>query len=145
MRWLFTRRRVLSIIAALALAFVAFEVGVRLLPPDAVSYETQSSVNGGPVTVTSGTINDPSTVRRWYVAMMARPTGRSLLDLDIAHWQGRDTCAPLGYYAGAYRFTWHGLPVEVVSPGPTCAGDYQISSGGIPDWNTYVIDPLPQP
>ncbi len=146
MRRFLTRRRALTVLGALIVVFAAFEVGIRLLPPDAVSYEFQSSVNGGPVMTTSGVITDPATVARWRAAMTAHPSRRSLPNLSIAGWQGRNTCAPLGLYTARYRFTWHGLPVEVVSHAPGCGGGgYQVSSGGIPDWNTYLINPLPQP
>ncbi len=143
MRGFLTRRRALAVVIALVVVFVAFEVGVRLLPPDAVQYTIQTVNPNGPGSTVSGAITDPATVARWRAAMTARPR-MSLKDSYIARWQGAG-CSFGTYSFATYIFTWHGLPVEVVSPGPSCAGGYQVSSGGIPDWNTYFIDPLPQP
>jgi hypothetical protein len=75
--------------------------------------------------------------------MTKRPK-MSLKDSYIARAQGAG-CSVGTFSVATYRFTWHGLPIEVVSPAPSCAGGYQISRGGMPDWNTYFIDPLPQP
>ncbi|HEU0026682.1 MAG TPA: hypothetical protein VFQ25_06160 [Ktedonobacterales bacterium] len=143
MRRFLTRRSALAIIASLVVAFVAFEVGVRLLQPDAVQYTIQTVNPNGPGSTISGTITDPATIARWRAAMTERPR-MSLKDSYIARWQGVG-CSVGTFSVATYRFTWHELPVEVVSPGPSCAGGYAISSGGIPDWSTYFIDPLPQP
>ena len=149
MRGVLMRRRALAVIAALVAVFAVFEVGVRLLPPDAVQYEIRTGINGGKITTTTGVMTDSATVARWRAALLAEPSGQSLLDFYVAKWQGRDMCRRLGLYSATYRFTWHGMPVEVVSPAPApnCGGKgvYQVSSGGVPDWNTYVVDPLPQP
>lgn len=137
-RW----QRRLILVAAIAVAvFVAFEVGVRLAQPDAVQYETRSSIDGGPVTIRAGTVTDSVRVAKWRAAMTAQ-SGRRLLPEAYVHaWLRLNTCAPLGYYAATYRFTWHGLPVEVVSPAPSCGyGLYEISSGGLTDPRTYLID-----
>ena len=143
MRRFLTRRRTLALTAALVVAFAAFEVGVRLLQPDTMRYTIQTFNPVGPGSTVSGTITDPAAIVYWRAAMTARPQ-MSLKDSYIARWQGAG-CSVGTFSVATYRFTWHGLPVEVVSPGPSCAGGYAISSGGIPDWNTYFIDPLPQP
>lgn len=148
MRRFFTRRRILVTIAIVALLFVAFEIGVRLLPPDAVSYridEHNLTATGIVVTTISGTVTAPKTVARWRTALTDQPPAQSLFGIYLSNWEGTDTCSRGGYDIATYRFTWHGLPVAVVSTAPSCAGRMQISSGGIPDWNTYLIDPLPQP
>ncbi len=76
--------------------------------------------------------------------MTEKPDG-ALADSYIARWQGVG-CSYGTITFAMYTFTWHGAPVEVVSPAPGCAGGgYQVSSGGIPDWNVYLINPLPQP
>jgi hypothetical protein len=62
MRRLLTRRRTLAIIATLIIALAAFEVGVRLLQPDAVQYTIQNINPNGPGSTVSGTITDPATV-----------------------------------------------------------------------------------
>ncbi len=56
-----TRRRALALIAALVVVFVAFVAGVRLLPPDAVSYQIEYIGMEGDPTL-SGTITNPATV-----------------------------------------------------------------------------------
>lgn len=143
MRRFFTRRQTLAIIAALVVFFAVFEVGVRLMPPDAVQYTIQTINPAGPGTTVSGTITDPVTVARWRAAMTERPDG-AIASSYLARWQGVG-CSYGTITIATYTFTWHGLPVEVVSPGPSCLGGYQVSSGGILDWNAYIIDPLPQP
>lgn len=146
MRRFLASQRVWIVTLLVVAALVAFEAAVRLLPPDAVSYSIQSSVQGGPVTRMSGTVTDPATVTRWRVAMTAQPSAHSLPDIYMRHWQGTDTCAGGdGYLFATYRFTWHGMPVEVVSSASTCLELFQVSSGGLPDWDTYRIEPLPQP
>lgn len=143
MRGMFTRRRALAIIAVLVVAFLAFEVGVQLLSPDAVQYTVQTNNPVGPDLTVSGTITDPATVARWHTVMTERPDG-VIASSYLARWQGTG-CSYGTITFATYTFTWHGLPVEVVSPAPSCAGGYQVSSGGIPDWNAYLIYPLPQP
>lgn len=144
MRRYFSWRRALAVIAALALGFVVFEVGVRIVPPDAVSYDIQTIEPFGPEGPHShGVVTDPATIARWRAAMTAHPS-RPLIEGYLARWQGVG-CSYGTVTVAAYTFTWRGLPVEVVSPGPGCVGGYQVSSGGLPDWNTYLLDPLPQP
>jgi hypothetical protein len=127
--------------------FVVFESAVRLIPPDAVHYTVEYSLNGGPVTTKTGTITDPKTIARWRAAMTATPSGRLLFEFVIRQWQGNPfTCAPLGYYSASYTFSWHGLPLEGVSRIPnTCLEQYEVSSGGIPDPRAYLVDSLIQP
>ncbi len=147
-RWpLWRRGMVIGLALAFAL-FAAFEVGVRMVTPDAVQYETQSSINGGPVIRQSGTITNPSTVAKWRAAMTEQPANELLPTVYMHAWLKLDSCAPLGYSAATYRFTWHGLPVEVVTPAPACGyGWYEISSGGLVDVHAYLIDisSLPNP
>ncbi len=133
-------RRALVVAMALLLvaAFIALEIGVRLLPPDAVRYAAQQTTNGETVFTKSGTITDPATIARWRAAMTKTPSG-------IFLWQQGGTCAPLGYYTATYVFLWHGLPIEVVSSLPGCGEQYEISSGGIPDPRTYYVAELVQP
>ena len=146
LRWLRRWRAMLIGFALAFVLFVTFEIGVRLVTPDAVQYETQSSINGGPVTIQSGTITDPATIAKWHAAMTAQPASRLLPTVYVHSWLKLDTCAPLGYYAATYRFTWHGLPVEVVTPAPVCGyGWYEISSGGLLDVHAYLIDMFTMP
>ncbi|HEX9037499.1 MAG TPA: hypothetical protein VF808_10965 [Ktedonobacterales bacterium] len=144
MRRLFTRRRALILIAALALLVAAFEAGIRLVPPDAVAYDIQTIEPAGPPGPRlRGVVTDPATIAHWRAAMTAHPGG-TLPGAYVRRWQGV-SCSFGTQVLAAYTFTWHGLPVEVVRGGVGCDPGYQISSGGLPDWNTYLIDPLPQP
>jgi hypothetical protein len=136
-------KRIALAITLLVCVLLGFEIGVRLLPPDAVRYTIQTINPDGSDTTVSGTITDPATIARWRAAMTARPNGTLIKSYQL-RWQGNG-CAPLTLTLATYTYTWHGLPVEVVSVGPGCGGVYQVTSGGTPDWNTYVIDPLPQP
>lgn len=138
MRGVLTRRRKLAVVATLVVVFATFEVGVRLLPPDAVQVSAREYYADRPVRdgVFGGTFTDPVTVARWRAAMTAKPDGL-LINSYVAQWQGA-TCRGR-YVVATYTFTWHGLPVEVISTEPSCAGSYQVSSGGIPDWYTYSL------
>lgn len=122
-------------IVALVVLFVAFEIGVRLLTPDAVHYTTQVvSPTGQVFSSTSGTITDPAVVAHYRAAMTAKPTGRYV-------WQTwrRVTCAGVDPYSATYTFLWHGLPIEVIMLAPTCGDNYEISQGGLPDPQIYDV------
>lgn len=116
-----------------------FEAGMRLLPPDAMRYEIQVSVNGGPPATASGTVTDPATIASWRAAVTATPSGRSLISTLVSSWRRQDECSPLAYWTVSYDFYWHGLPTESVSTLPVCGEDYMVSSGGIPDPRTYLV------
>ena len=139
------RKVILLVCLALVAAFVIFEIGVRLLPVDAVQYEIQVSNNGGPVITKIGTITDPATVARWRAAVTAEPSGQSLVGTLIAQQRGEITCAPLSSAAASYIFLWHGWPIESVSTLPVCTETSMISRGGIPDLGTYNIELLIHP
>jgi len=139
------RKVILLVCLGLVVALVLFEIGVRLLPADAVQYEIQTYFNGDLVSRRAGTITDPATVARWRAAITAQPSGESLVGTVIAQQRGEILCAGLGATIASYVFLWHGLPIESVSALPTCIARYMISRGGIPDLGTYLIDPLVQP
>ncbi|HEY1390866.1 MAG TPA: hypothetical protein VGF38_20190 [Ktedonobacterales bacterium] len=126
-------------------AFALFEIGVRLLPADAVRYQVQVSTNGGPVTTKTGTITDPATVARWRDEVTANPASELLIGLLIGQWREQYSCSGLGTFDASYVFLWHGLPIESVSLLPVCFERYQISSGGIVDPRTYNVPHLVQP
>jgi len=130
----------LTLVALVVALVVVFEIGVRQVTPDSVQYAAQFQINGTVVAAKSGTITDPATVARWRVAMTATPSGKYV-------WQGwHSTCAGENPYSYTYMFLWHGLPTEVVSQAPDCGGEqYQISSGGITDPETYFLPTLVQP
>ncbi len=136
-RGVLARHRALVGIAALVVVFAAFEVGVRLLPPDAMQYTVETVNPAGPGAAVSGTITGSVMVARWRAAMTAKPD-----ELLIASYLAAAgaACAGGTYSVATYTFTWHGLPVEVVSTGPkgACGPDeFQVWRGVIPDWYTY--------
>lgn len=135
-------KRIALAVILLLLIFLGFEISVRLLPPDTVRYTIQTINPAGPDTTASGTVTNPTTIARWRAAMTAQPDGTLIASYQL-RWQGIG-CSIGTHTIANYIFTWHGLPLEVVSVQPSCPGGYQVTSGGIPDWNTYVIDPLPQ-
>ncbi len=142
------RKTILLVCLVLGAAFFFFEVGVRLLPADAVQYEIQVSNNGGPAVTRTGVISNPATVARWRAAMTAGVEGTSghfLVSTLIAQWRVEITCVPLSYYSASYVFLWHGLPIESVSPVGTCDEQYMISRGGLPDLQTHYVEDLVQP
>ena len=117
-------------------AFLAFEVGVRLLPPDAVQYTIQTINPIGPDSTMSGTITDPATVARWRAAMTARPDGA--IPVAILP-DGKGS----GCSYGSITFATYTLHLAWAAGRGRLAGAklaqaaYQVSSGGILDWNTY--------
>jgi hypothetical protein len=129
----------------LVAVFVIFEVGVRLLTPDAVQYDVQVSTNGGPVDTRTGTITDPTTIARWRVAFTKTPSGQLLISTLIRQWEKQITCATLSSFTASYVFLWHGITLEAVSSLPACDEEYQISSGGLPDPRTYFAPQFVQP
>lgn len=116
----------------LAIVFALFEIGIRLLPPDALQYSEVETINGTVTFSTSGTITDPATIAEWQADVTATPSDRFI-------WQTNATCAPLSEYSASYTFLWHGLPIEVVSQLPSCLPLYEVSSGGIPNPRAYNV------
>ncbi len=143
--WGTRRRALMTICLLLVAAFAVFEIGVRLLPADAVQYKIQVSNNGSPTITRTGTITDTATVARWRAAVTADPSGQFLVGVLIAQRRGEITCAPLSYITASYVFLWHGLTVEAVSSLQTCDEQYTISRGGLPDLGAYYVTLLVQP
>ena len=139
------RQIAVKVCLLLLAAFAIFEIGVRLLPADAVRYEVQVSTNGGPVITKSGTITDPATVARWRAEVTANPASELRIGILIGQWREQYTCSVLSYFGASYVFLWHGLPIESVSLLPVCFERYQISSGGIVDPRTYNVPHFVQP
>ncbi len=136
------RVRLFMLLALVVAAFIALQVVVRLLTPDAVRYQTSLSTNGEPAITKSGVITDPASVKYWRATVTARPSGKLIFTTLIGQWQGTNTCAPLSVYHASYVFLWHGAPIEKVSSLQNCDGTYAVSRLGIPDLQTYLIEPL---
>ena len=141
------RRWMILLAIALAL-FVAFEVGIRLVTPDAMEFtlsfvpcKVQSVCSSTPPPRRSFVTTDPRQIAR-YQALLEPPNETKLLvDAYLEAWTGVGCPpAPITNYT-TLRFTWHGIPVEAASPGPGCDNGWsQVSRGGLPDLNMYTLD-----
>jgi hypothetical protein len=143
--WGNRRKVILLICLVLVASVVLFEIGVRLLPADAVQYEVQGSNNGDSVITRTGTITDSVAVARWRDDVTGSQSGQFLIGTLIAQSREEITCSTLGYYSASYVFLWHGLPIESVSSLGTCDEQYMISRGGLPDLQTHYVEHLVQP
>ncbi len=139
------RRTLAGMVLLVVAVFVLFEVGVRLITPDAVRYDMQVTTNGGPAITQTGTITDPKIIARWRAEVTQTPSGQLLLGTLIREWREQDNCAPLSEFTASYVFLWHGIVIEAVSSLPVCTEEYMISSGGLPDPRTYFGPLLIQP
>lgn len=116
------------------IALVLFEFGVRQIQPDALEYIAPP--NCPDCGTTPGKVywsTNPRSVAGDFA--MVRSSSRSLLTPDdfLNH-------CPKGLpMGGVYRFTWHGLPVAVISDAFTPCNGVMISSGGLPDPWLYQI------
>ena len=143
-QWL-TRRRVLGMLRLALLPFFLFEVGIRLVPPDAVQVtSTAWGVSGyGPTgvgpTITQ-TVTDPREIARVRDAISAGLTSQ------VAWFPGPVICNGGFGESVTYRFTWHGIPVEEATSRSTNCGDMVIlavSSGGVTDPFRYQVESPP--
>ena len=128
-------------LAVVFVMFVAFEVGVRMVTPDTIHYRIVS-VNyltiPETVQVQTGTLTDAAGVAKWRAGLVATPIdslwGSYLAALTGVHCNGG------GSISATALFTWHGLPVEVASPGPDCSQPMVITQGWLPDFYVYSVD-----
>lgn len=134
------RRFPRSLIVALTLlaAFVAFEMCVRLIQPDALTYTTNIEVGLGQDSYhyAHGTTTDPHTVAQWYTTINATP-----LDQDNVFVSPFEHCTGL-FFNNSYHFefTWHGLPIESVSSSNNgCGTSLWMSRGGLTDPRAYTL------
>lgn len=135
-RW--RRNALIGLAVALAL-LVAFEVSIRQITPDAVQYQIVTYPLMGHERERTGVVTDPATIATWRAAVSAQSDKR-LWDAYLSDWSGAG-CSYGTITSGTLRFTWHGLPVEVASPGPGCAWVWlQVSSGGLPDPHLHLVD-----
>ncbi len=126
--------------------FALFEIGVRVLPPDAVQYDVEANTDGRVTLSQSGIMTDPTTIAQWRAAVTASPTNETLIGALIHAWRKDEICAPLSTFTASYVFLWHGLPLESVTLLSICGEESTISSGGIPDPRTYnmpILLPAP--
>jgi hypothetical protein len=144
-RWRTLRPVLLKGALVLGIVFAFIEVGVRVLPPDAVHYDVQEYTNGELIFSRSGIVTDPATISQWRAAVTSipSPTNETLISALIHAWRKDEMCAPLGSTVVSYVFVWHGFPTESVTSLPVCGPLCMISSGGIPDPRTFIVSVLP--
>lgn len=124
------RRRLLWVLVAV-LAFSAFEVGIRAIPPDAVQISvtpsglfgagptlTHTDTNPASVAAIQGFItNHPTSYPAWFPFSLQNPQCNGGFGEIVT-----------------YRFTWHGIPVEVANGDSGNCGNLVFvacSSGGL--------------
>ncbi|HEX2348981.1 MAG TPA: hypothetical protein VHI51_11160 [Ktedonobacterales bacterium] len=146
-RWNPPRRRWLALIVAALLLFVAFEVSIRLITPDAMEF-TLTFTPCKPYNTFCTTppkrsfvTTDPSQIAMYQALLEPPNEGKLLVDAYLEAWTGVGCPSAPTTNQTTLRFTWHGIPVEATSSGPGCDNGWtQVSSGGLPDLNMYVLD-----
>ncbi|HEX8730448.1 MAG TPA: hypothetical protein VF725_00200 [Ktedonobacterales bacterium] len=146
--WRQRHPRLTRALACILLLFLFFEIGIRFIPPNGMTY-TRVDLSGKLAKTFRST--DPQTVDSWH----ARLTGFNwiwtpeVINNSFVH------CGSiLGYQPGTsdYTFTYDGIPVESFTGDDqaTC-GTMLESAGGIPNllWEyadyTPIWEPLPLP
>jgi len=114
--------RTLAVTLAVLLVLTGVEVGVRMLPPDAVQVRASDAVTGQ--TLATATVNDKGTVADLYARINSLPA------VSLT-----SNCSPELRYPGAVTFEldfmrW-GLPIEAATLlGYGCG--WEVSQGAIP-------------
>jgi hypothetical protein len=130
-------RRLIVVLALLAIV-AAFEVGIRLIQPDSLTYTTKIDAGFGQYTSRYGTITDPRMVAQWHTLINATP-----LDQDNVFVSTFVYCNGM-VFSDSYdvEFSWHGLPIESVSSSnSSCGTVLWLSSGGLTDPRPYAVAP----
>lgn len=122
------------IILGAIIAFLVFEVGIRFIPADGMSYVAENA--SGQVIYTYST-SDQAVISSWQNALNTAPQSVGLL--PDCGWSANPV-----YVYHTYTFTWHGIPVEsawvnqggklfdIAADGSECSV-YILSSGGLPN------------
>lgn len=124
---------------ALVALFVAFEVVIRHLPPDGLTF-TEVKITLQPISATgqqgpatraldysiSYDARQQATINTWYDAL----NGGQDIGGPFLHC----TTLPGPEYDHTFTFTWHGIPIESATDQASLCGDWLLSSGGIPDY-----------
>lgn len=103
--------RRLGLLGVLLALFVAFEVGIRHVPPDGmtVAYEHNPSSNG-PTHATYSAPQDQQTINAYYETLNNALVYHSFRPTYIDPPPYLDGCYPATH--PQFTFTWHGIPVE---------------------------------
>ncbi len=140
-------RRLIVALTLLAL-LVAFEVGVRVIQPDTLTYTANVPTSWPDYQYEHRVITDPRAVAGWYAAVNAHPHPLfqvNVLSSIFIH------CNGLIFADESYQFafTWHGLPLETASTTETSCGPILwLTSGGLPSLRGYALPaalPTPTP
>lgn len=123
-------RRVRLVALVILALFVAFEVGIRLVQPNGMTFAEYDS-SGRALTMLR--YDQPQMVGGWYTYV------NNERSLGFAA-----PCSfPLTYSPETFvfTFTWYGIPVETLSgQNANICAQYKRSAGGIPDlFNTYFL------
>lgn len=139
----------LAILVLAALVFIAFELGIRHVPPDGMTVTLLSPhgylMDGPPLMYTAP--KDQQTIDAYYSGLNAAPVESSQASANYALYQG---CYPNMY--PQITFTWHGIPVESwISQDSASICEYVENSGGLSEhltgtfhlWMPVQAVPLP--
>jgi hypothetical protein len=121
-KWKVVRRIIIGAI----ITFLIFEVGIRFVPADGLSY---TAYQDGQLVYTYST-SDQSVITSWQNALNSNQA--PAVAVNCSH--GLD---PNPIYR-TWMFTWHSIPVETATNNPTECG-YGLSSGGLPNVFTLSV------
>jgi hypothetical protein len=114
--------RTLAVTLAVLLVLTGVQVGVRVLPPDAVQVTASAAASGQ--TLARATVNDKGTVADWYARINSLPA------IDLLYKCSGSPPVPHAVTVKLDFLRW-GLPIEVATlAGNSCAWD--VSQGVIP-------------
>lgn len=141
--WRQRHPRLTRVVVCCVLLLLIFEVGIRLLQPNGMTF-TEQGLSGQ--TISAFQSSDPAVVRAWH-AYINDQEQISTLAVLWSILNPRHCSASLGYQPNTaiLTFTYDGMPIESFSGevGTDCAS-YASSAGGIPDLFTqYVIFQYP--
>lgn len=133
--------------ALLALLLLGFEISVRLIPPDSMTYDASFYTGdfSNPVRHhVHMTVTDPRAITHWKSAISSNPLPYSqynFASMIYVH------CNGMHFINQSFTFTfsWHGLILEsVTSDDQGCGPTLSLTSGGLPDPRYYALpEPLP--
>jgi hypothetical protein len=134
-------------LALLALLLLGFEISVRLIQPDRMTYDASYYTGDFSNPVRHDVhmrVTDPRAIAYWQSAVSANPLPLSRYDfasmIDVH-------CNEEHFINQSFTFTfsWHGLPLEsVTSDDQGCVPTLSLTSGGLLDPRFYALpEPLP--
>lgn len=127
------RTRIVALAGIVLLLFILFEIGIRFIPPNGMTYTWDHPTSGIPIFQKSST--NPKTVAYWY-----QYTNNGKTPVYMATCNGRPP-VPGPSEQMTFTFTFYGVPIESFSNDD--ANDcpwYGQSAGGLPDlFDEYAI------